>query len=373
MGFSSVMLWRRRRAPERAPRRGPKAASVEYDSRVSSADVARCLLDHLRAELREPTLEFVEPPAPIRGGYDTQIFAFRLTSGAPPPFSGRLILRLLGTQHAPTRVFRERAVQNALVALGYPAPRVLAACADPAPLGGPFLVMERMPGRPMLEVRKWDIASVLVQTQLRLHDLDGEILRRAVGQEACGDMPSFGSVLAELSRRVAGRPIEGLARAMQWLHERRPPEPSRPVICHGDFHPQNILMAGGVVTGVLDWPNAVLADHAYDVAATRTILSCTPIEMVTAPTLLRWLARVSRPILIARYLVGYQRHRRLDPATLAYYEAASCMRGLVRVAEARLSSVEHSEALNPLDASSFGERLAARFAELAGVVPGLRK
>jgi aminoglycoside phosphotransferase (APT) family kinase protein len=337
---------------------------------VPSADLAQRLLDHLRAELRERTLEFVEPPAPIRGGYDTQIFAFRLT-GAPAPFSGPLILRLLGPQHAPTRVLRERAVQNGLATLGYPAPRVFTACADPAPLGGAFLVMERMPGRPMLEVRKWDIARVLVQAQLRLHDLDGEVLRRAVSQEAAGDMPSFGSVLAELSRHVTGRPLEGLATAMQWLHEHRPPEPSRPVICHGDFHPQNILMAGGAVTGVLDWPNAVLADPAYDVAATRTILSCTPIEMVTAPTALRWLVRVARPFLVARYLAGYQRHRRLDLATLAYYEAASCMRALVRVAEARLSSAEHSEVLNPLDASSFGERVAARFAELARVVPRL--
>jgi aminoglycoside phosphotransferase (APT) family kinase protein len=339
---------------------------------VPSADLAQRLLDHLRAELRERTLEFLEPPAPIRGGYDTQIFSFRLTSAvALPPFSAPLILRVLGPQHAPARVLREQAVQNALVAQGYPAPRVLAACADPAPLGGAFLVMERMPGRPMLEVRKWDIVSVLVKTQLRLHDLDEEALRRAVGEGASGDMPSFVSVLAELSRRVAGRPLEGLAPAMQWLHEHRPPEASRAVICHGDFHPQNILMDGGAVTGVLDWPNAVLADPAYDVAATRTILSCTPIEMVAARPTVRWVARVARPFLVARYQAAYQRHRRLDLARLAYYEAASCMRGLVRVAEARLASAEHSEALNPLDASSFGERLAARFAELAGVVPGL--
>jgi hypothetical protein len=58
-----------------------------------------------------------------------------------------------------------------------------------------------------------------------------------------------------------------------------------------------------------------------------------------------------------------------DIATLAYYEAARCMRGLVRVAEARLSSVDHSAPLIPLDASSFGERLAtfgARTARFSG-------
>ena len=45
------------------------------------------------------------------------------------------------------RAPREAAVQNALAELGYPAPRVFLAEARIEPLGGPFLIMERMPGR----------------------------------------------------------------------------------------------------------------------------------------------------------------------------------------------------------------------------------
>lgn len=328
--------------------------------------LARRLLDHLRDALSEPALEFAEGLVPVSGGYDTKIFAFRL-AGAPAPFSGPLILRLLGPKHDPTRALRERAVQNAVATLGYPAPRVLAASADAAILDGAFLVMERAPGRPMLEVRKFGIADVLARTQLRLHDLDPEPLVRAVRQEGSGEMPGFDSMLAGLGQRIARCPIEGLARPMEWLLSHRPPEPVRRVICHGDFHPQNVLMSGHAVTGVLDWPNAVIADPAYDVAATRTILSCVPIEMAALPALLRWLARTMRPLLLARHLAGYQRRRKLDRPTLAYYEAASCMRGLVRVAEARLGSTGSSAGLNPLDASSFGERLAARFALITGI------
>jgi hypothetical protein len=83
------------------------------------------------------------------------------------------------------------------------------------------------------------------------------------------------------------------------------------------------------------------------------------------------LARMMRPVLLARHLAGYQRRRKLDRTTLAYYEAASCMRGLVRVAEARLGSAGGATALNPLDASSFGERLAVRFARITGIGPAL--
>ena len=52
--------------------------------------------------------------------------------GAPPAFSRPLILRVLGMHHDPARVLRERATQNAVADLGYPAPRVLFATMDAA-------------------------------------------------------------------------------------------------------------------------------------------------------------------------------------------------------------------------------------------------
>jgi hypothetical protein len=56
---------------------------------------------------------------------------------------------------------------------------------------------------------------------------------------------------------------------------------------------------------------------------------------------------------------------------LSYYEAPACMRGLVRAAEAHVGG-----ATNPLDASVFAERLAARFTRLSevpvAVPPGSR-
>src|SRR2546425_11466607 len=123
---------------------------------------ARRLLEHLRAELREPGLGYAELLTPIAGGYDTRIFAFRL-SGAPEPFSIPLILRVLGSQHPPARALSERATQNAVVGLGYPAPRVLLASPDPTILGGAFLVMERLAGRPLLVADPaFDVASTRV-------------------------------------------------------------------------------------------------------------------------------------------------------------------------------------------------------------------
>ncbi len=44
-------------------------------------------------------------------------------------------------------------------------------------------------------------------------------------------------------------------------------------ICHGDFHPLNILVKEGQVTAVLDWPGFSIADPVLDVAYTVVLLT----------------------------------------------------------------------------------------------------
>ncbi len=82
------------------------------------------------------------------------------------------------------------------------------------------------------------------------------------------------------------------------------------------------------------------------------------------PAALRPLAAAGRRLLAARYLAVYRKLRPLDRTRLPYFEAAGCMRGLVRAGEARVGA---GAAPSPLDASSFGERLAARFGRASGV------
>lgn len=335
-----------------------------------SPDLSSRLLDYLRFDLEAPALRLAEPLAAIRGGYDTQIFSFRL-EGGPPASRGPLILRLLAARSQPTRVLRERAVQDAVAALGYPAPAVLSACADPEALGAAFLVMERKPGRPMLDAKRFGVAPALVAAQLRLHDLDAAPVVRATDAAGAGDVITVGGLLADFAARVAGPPFAGLEPAMDWLLAHRPAEPARLVICHGDFHPGNILVSAGAIAGVLDWPNAVVGDPAYDVAATKALLELTPVEVLGVPAAVRPLIDVARRLLLRRYLAGYRRRRSFDPSTLEYYEAVACMRGLIRVAEVHRAATRGGPAVGRLDASSYGPRAAARFARITGVAPTL--
>jgi len=330
------------------------------------------LLEHLQAVFDRPGLELAEPPSPLSGGFDTRIFAFRLT-GASAALSGPLILRVLGQRADPMRVLREGEVQNAVAALGYPAPRVVAAATDPAILGGAFLVMERLPGRVLPEERMIGMAAVLVEQQLRLHALDAEPLLRALDVETPGGRAAltFDGHLAELSRRTLASGLSGLRPVCDWLIEHRPDPDARPVICHGDFHPLNILVESGQVTGVLDWPNAIVADAAYDVAATRMILACAPVELANLPAATRWLARGARGLLVRRYVAGYRARAALDAGKLAYYEVAACMRALVRVAEGRAGPIADDPARARLETSRFTDEVLARATRLTGLTPTL--
>jgi aminoglycoside phosphotransferase (APT) family kinase protein len=127
------------------------------------------------------------------------------------------------------------------------------------------------------------------------------------------------------------------------------------------------------MTGVVDWPNTLVADAEFDVAATVNILRFVPVDLVAMPKVMSLLARIARPILAARYLAGYRRRRALDGERLAYYEVATAMRALVQTGEARQ---RRGLALGALEASSYAERLAARVARLAGVtvtLPAMRR
>ena len=284
---------------------------------MADADVGRALVDFLRASLGAPKLDLAGSLTPLSGGFDTSIYALRL-------------------REAPT---------------GF---------------GGPFLLMEHLTGRVLIDAQRVGMGGVLAEAQARLHALSAEPLLAALDADpAAGGRVTVGfdGYLKALEARVVRATLDGLKPTLRWLHEQRP-SPGAPVICHGDFHPRNLLVADGRVTGVVDWPNTLVADAEFDVAATLDILRFVPVDLVGMPRVVSLLAQMAQPILAARYLSAYRRRRPLDRGRLAYYEVAAAMRALVQTGEARQ---RRGHALGALDASSYADRLAARVRRLARV------
>src|ERR1700750_3337060 len=115
---------------------------------LHDAEIAERLLHHLARAFECPDAVYLAGPARIQGGFDTAIFGFTLDR-VPPALAGPLILGLSHATADPMRVKLETVVQNTLADMGFPAPRVMVTESDPAILGGPFMVMARVPGKPL--------------------------------------------------------------------------------------------------------------------------------------------------------------------------------------------------------------------------------
>jgi len=322
------------------------------------------LLSHLRGRLGAG-IGYTDAPVPLSGGFDTTILAFRL-DGAPADWSRPLILRVMTRADSGPRVLREVAVHEALVQAGFPAPRVLLHDTEPAPLGLPFLVMERLPGGTMWSaVGKGGLPAIfalprrLAELQARLHRLGGEGL--AERARAFGMDPATMSVKADVQRlhqRIAREGLTGLLPGADWLVGNLPTPAQAEVICHGDFHPLNVMMDGDRLSGVIDWANTAIAEPAYDIAGLRVIaLYADP----GVPVAARGAATLVRRLMVRRYMSVYRAAAPIETRNLAYYEAIRILSALTFAGEQR------PQAGNPWNAPHTVAVLVREFERISGL------
>jgi aminoglycoside phosphotransferase (APT) family kinase protein len=256
------------------------------------------------------------------GGYETLIYHFKLKR-VKSELSKPLVLRLFPEYASPYQAIGESVVQNALATQGYPVPSVLFTNTVSAHLGGVFLIMDFMPGETMLAAAHQSLPSMLGKNHAALHNMDPAPLIKALRAQG----------FEEEHYRISGRfhwltstskDLPWLEDCMQWLIENRPYEPDHLVICHGDFHPLNILVKEGKVTAVLDWPGFLIGDAMMDVAFTIVLLT------IAAEVLL---PKENLGEAIPKYLEAYRSERFLDVTHLDYYRMFRCVAAFVQGAE----------------------------------------
>jgi aminoglycoside phosphotransferase (APT) family kinase protein len=225
------------------------------------------------------------------------------------------ILRLLRNPEAGLLNERQAAAIESARSLGVRVPAVHSLTT----VGGrPGMVMERIDGPDMLALlarRPWKMfwcARILGEVQAQLH-----------GASASSGLPGL---RANLKRQIGSydRLPEHLGRFALRALDKLPDGDS---LCHGDFHPGNILMAGETPV-VIDWTNATQGDPNADVA--RTLLMFRVGELPPgSPMLIRVLARFVRRVMSSAYLRAYRRQRAVEPAEVRRWD--------IPVAAARLA------------------------------------
>lgn len=173
---------------------------------------------------------------------------------------------------------REFQVISALAPTPVPVPDAFALCEDPAVIGAPFYVMERVDGvayrhvdqlRPLGAAATERMVDSMIDVMAALHSVDPE----SVG------LGSFGRPEGFVERQVRrwGRQLDGsrsralpdadrLLRRLSDAAAARRPIPVQSGIVHGDYRLDNLLVADGEVRAVIDWEMATLGDPLTDLA-----------------------------------------------------------------------------------------------------------
>ncbi len=159
----------------------------------------------------------------------------------------------------------EAAIIRAAGEAGVTAPRVVAELQPQDGIGSGF-VMQALPGTPnpkeILEMEEpGALLKAAARDLARIHSLRS------------GDVPEtvpvmdYRKAIADLRQQFeeAGgdRPI--IALGLKWMEDNCP-EPSEPVLIHGDYRMGNLLAKDSKLTGVLDWELAHFGDRHEDLA-----------------------------------------------------------------------------------------------------------
>ena len=115
--------------------------------------ISGSLIDYLRDELRNPTIDYEIPLTQLQGGYQTYTYRFRL-SGVEQELAKPLVLRLNPQFYGTGNAIWESTIQNMLADEGYPVSRVHLTCTDMSVLGGAFFIMEFLEGESLSAMLK---------------------------------------------------------------------------------------------------------------------------------------------------------------------------------------------------------------------------
>lgn len=287
--------------------------------------IADKLIAYLRDEFGDSMIAYESPLTQIKGGFETYIYRFEL-KGVQEELNPRLVLRLYPENREPGNAVWESSVQNTLADAGYPVPRARLICTDKAILGGVFFIMDFMPGKPMMTAPIKKIPKKLGEIHAILHRIDPRLLIKSLNKQGFDKNRYLFKKTFETDLKAAKKSkIPWVCETAKWLIKNRPPEPDRLAICHGDFHPINILTQEGKITGVLDWGGVTIADPVMDIANTIKLITIYTKYISLGPEY----DSVDWDMISRMYLDTYRDHFPLDSNKLDYYGVVQCLRSLI--------------------------------------------
>jgi aminoglycoside phosphotransferase (APT) family kinase protein len=299
-------------------------------------ETTRRLDGWLKHRLGDPTARVLSCQ-PASGGISSETLLLDVEHSGAPRRS--LVVRVQPAAHQQVYLDADVLAQAAAVravARTVPVPEVVWEEPDPAALGVPFFVMERVPGRippttPSFHARGW--VTELAPTERRRLAMNAIDVLATINREKFGGpvvrvqpqgcAPGLDGYLHWVRRwlmwSAEGTPPELFTDAVDELFARRPPDEPEPSLIWGDCRPGNMIVGPNLdVVAVLDWEMVGIGPAEVDLGWWLMMERWTT-EGFRVPPLQGW---PSRAEFIDRYEAGLGR----TTHDLDYYELLASTR-----------------------------------------------
>ena len=226
----------------------------------------------------------------LGNGWQTDVFEFEVLSPASHseiPAGRPLVLKLYQAGMSAEKCACETWAMQRLKDAGYPVPRPYLFESDHESLGRPFMIMERVSGRPLFEFDSVPKAIAVfakgfvpfARMHAALHSLNAQIVsgdgELQAGDRNCGSRssPLLDRMLTTIADRIEQTPLPTLKPALEWVKSNAPRFRSGSnSVLHLDCLPRNVMLQGAHVSSVVDWLDMDVGDRHLDVATTAVIL-----------------------------------------------------------------------------------------------------
>lgn len=209
-------------------------------------------------------------------GFESEIYTFRLQSPNAP--TQNYILRLFQDAGADAKLRREAKGLDLLHRSGYPVPGLLLQESDPAPLGKPFEVLDRLEGQALWGALASDPAQATPllmrfgQLLAQLHQFDWRPFAEKPTLYENNPTLLIEETLTHYRQQYTKFGLQGFLQILDWLDSHKTDITVRAAVVHQDFHANNVFLCSDNRLVVIDWTQCAVSDYRIDLCWTLLIM-----------------------------------------------------------------------------------------------------
>ncbi len=215
----------------------------------------------------------------IPGGTDTDIYFFRVKTSN---FTVPLILKLFRNRLPPTRAYNEYVSLCNLLSSEIKVPKPLGFRDKNCSFSRPFMIMEFVEGELLSNIiydnlnRNSNLYKNFINNLILIHNMNWLKLLKDVNIPDIKSDPFIiiKSIINRSKTLIQQYSISEFFPIINWLEMNMKDYPCESlVVCHGDYHPKNIIVTATNELVTIDWSNISLGDRRSDLAFSIVVMS----------------------------------------------------------------------------------------------------